>query len=330
MDPKRVAQIIERFSEKRIAVIGDVMVDEWIWGEVNRISPEAPVPVVDVKRRSYTPGGASNVVNNLSSLGARTSLVGVIGKDHPGALLVKELKSRGVQISGLLRIGGRPTTQKTRIIAHNQQVVRADHEQRDPLDGPLTGRMLRALEEAVRGADALVISDYGKGVLTPSLLQAALPAVRKRKALITAGPKPALLPSLKGITLVTLNQREAEQACGFPMNDRETLQRGGKKILRSLACQALLMTRGEHGMLLYQSEGEMRHIPAASSQVYDVSGAGDTVLSVATLALVGGASFYEAALLANYAAGVVVRKVGTATCTLEELEESSVQGRHRS
>lgn len=321
MSRQRFYQIVSQFSQKKMIVLGDVMLDEWVWGKVNRISPEAPVPVVEVNYRSFTAGGASNVATNLRSLGAEVTVLGVIGKDQPGKVLLKELALRDIDTSGLLAVADRPTTLKTRIIAHNQQVVRADLEETRKLEKGATRKLVNLLRQVCEDAHALIVSDYNKGVITKDLLAEALSIARKRSILIVAGPKPANIFLFHGVELVALNQTEASRVTGMNISDEDILCRVGEWFFDNLHCKAVLITRGEAGMSLFESGGHISHIPAVASEVYDVSGAGDTVLGLLSLALVCGANYNEAAELSNYAAGVVVRKVGTATIAVEELEQ---------
>jgi len=315
---KNFNKLIKQFPNNRILVFGDCMLDEWLWGKVSRISPEAPVPVVEIFDRTYTPGGAANVVNNLVSLGGRVTLAGLIGEDDAGKLLKSELKKRGVDLSGLLIDSQRPTTTKIRIVAHTQQVCRADREVKQKIDKSQAAKILQALESKT-GYNAVLLSDYGKGVLNGELLPALIKRVKEKKVLLTAGPKPESLHLFKGVDLVSLNQKEAATYVGYQLNDGDSLCRAGEKILEDLECRAVLITRGEYGMSLFTKKGEIKHIPAIATEVYDVSGAGDTVIATLTMALACGADLPSSMELANYAAAVVVRKVGTATLTPQEL-----------
>ncbi|MCL5036609.1 MAG: D-glycero-beta-D-manno-heptose-7-phosphate kinase [Chloroflexi bacterium] len=322
MTPSDFKHIIDKFTKKKILVVGDCMLDEWLWGEVSRISPEAPVPVVEVTRRTYTPGGAANVVNNLCSLGAEVSMAGIIGKDDSGALLASELKSRGVNTKSMLAVNARPTTTKTRIVAHHQQVCRADMETREEIDEKLSNKIIESLEGGHR-FDAVLVSDYGKGVINKVLMKGLVKYAKDNKTILTGGPKPENIRLFKKFNIVSLNEKEADSATGILIKNGDTLGLVGEKLLSELGCEAVLVTRGEHGMSLFVNDGSIRHIPALSSEVYDVSGAGDTVLATLTLALACGANLYQAVQLSNFAAAVVVRKIGTATLTVEELLDSA-------
>ncbi|MBI2252401.1 MAG: D-glycero-beta-D-manno-heptose-7-phosphate kinase [Armatimonadetes bacterium] len=314
-------KVISNFHKKRILVLGDLMMDHWVWGKVNRISPEAPVPIVEVDNYSYTPGGAANVVNNLCSLGAKVSLIGVVGKDFIGKKLKRDLKFQGVDVKGIFYASDRPTTLKTRIIAHSQQVVRADYEKKERLSKEIIKTLIHHIAGDLKNYDALLISDYNKGVINADLLGEVLNLSRQYALKVIAGPKPENLKYFTGINLITLNQKEASLAVGFELKKEKDLIQAGEKILKDLNLESILITRGESGMSLFERGGKIYHVPALASEVYDVSGAGDTAISVLTLALTCGASFYQATLLSNQAAAIVVKKVGTAVVTALELEE---------
>jgi rfaE bifunctional protein kinase chain/domain len=319
IERERARQIIFDFRDQEILVIGDSMLDQWVWGKVNRISPEAPVPVVEVDYFSYSPGGAANVVNNLCSLGARTTLVSVVGADDFGVKLKEELHGRGVDVSGILVDAGRPTTTKTRIIAHNQQVVRTDLERRDKLSDELSAKVIEFLEGQLSRFKMVVISDYNKGFLGEKVVDYIIKSVKSRGTYLVVGPKPENLKLFKGATILTLNEKEALNAVNGHVSDRESLEKIGAEVLKEYENEAILITRGEKGMSLFARSGEAFHIPALASEVFDVSGAGDTVLSVMALSLCSGAQFREATVLSNFAAAVVVKKIGTATLSISEL-----------
>ncbi|MBI2267121.1 MAG: D-glycero-beta-D-manno-heptose-7-phosphate kinase [Armatimonadetes bacterium] len=322
MTRERLLEILSRFHDSRILVVGDCMVDQWIWGKVNRISPEAPVPVVEVDFHTYTPGGASNVVSNLSSLGARASIFGIRGRDDPGKKLVAALRGKGIDVDGLLVDYRRPTTLKTRIIAHSQQVVRADYETRQPVSGRLLDKLLRKIGEALKSARGLLISDYGKGIVSPELLEELVRLARKTGVFVSGGPKPRNAHLFRNFSLIALNQSEASAASAVLIQDEDSLALAAEKLLKTLTPDSLVITRGEHGMSCYDPEGRVFHHPALASQVYDVSGAGDTVIAVLTLALACGATLQEGTHLANHAAGIVVKKLGTATVSANEMTTS--------
>lgn len=317
----RLKEIVSNFSQARILVVGDLILDEFIWGKVSRISPEAPVPVVWVNSQSFMPGGAANVANNIQSLGGEVNIVGVVGADNNGAILKEDLAKRGIIVEGVISDKSRPTTVKTRVIAHHQQVVRIDREKTDSLDDPIVDNMLNYIRKRIDSIDALIIEDYGKGVILPRLLQELLPLSKEYNKTVVVDPKEEHFSYYQGVTLITPNHQEAECATGVKISDEESLERAGKELMKRLGCEAVLITRGEDGMSLFGGNGEITHISTVAQDVFDVSGAGDTVAGVLTLALASGANMVEAAHISNYAAGIVVGKVGIAVVTPEELLE---------
>ena len=317
-----VREILSRFADCTLVVLGDFMLDHFIWGTVRRISPEAPVPVVEVGRESYHLGGAGNVVANVVALGARVIPVAIIGEDWAGAEIRRHLNALGVRCEALICDHVRPTTLKTRIVAHNQQVVRADREDRSAIDAELEESVIGHFNDALREADAVVISDYDKGLLTPHVLDRVLAAARERGKPVCLDPKIRNFALYHGVDVLTPNQLEAERATGIEIVDDQSLLAAAERIRYELSCKNLLITRGEHGMSLLDNEGHLTNIATVAREVYDVTGAGDTVLAALALSLAAGASVYEAAVIANHAAGVVVAKVGTATVSREELEQT--------
>ncbi len=322
---KRADALIEKFKKVRILVIGDLIMDHFIWGKVRRISPEAPVPVVEVTSESIVLGGSANVVNNIHSLGGRADITGVIGSDNDGRRLVEMLKEKGIASEGIIKDPRRPTTIKTRIIAHSQQMVRFDREKKDRISPETSARVVSYIKKAAKAADLVVISDYAKGLITQQLVEEANAVCQSLGRQIAVDPKVEHFDYYKGVTIVTPNNLEASQASGVDITDDETLHRAGEVLFNRLGCQALLITRGENGMSLFEPSSET-HIPTVAKEVFDVSGAGDTVIGTLALALASGANFREAAVLANFAAGVVVGKVGTATLSPEELHEAASKG----
>jgi len=320
-DFNALRKIIGRFSRARILVVGDLILDEFMWGTVSRISPEAPVPVVWVKRESFMPGGACNVASNLTGAGAKTSLMGVIGDDERGAILKGELESKGIDTSGIIADEMRQTTLKTRVVAHHQQVVRIDRENVEPLREHLVSKMAVLIREKLKSADALIIEDYGKGVITPRLLREVVPHAKRLKRIVAVDPKEEHFAYYRGVTVITPNVHEAAKASGVEIKNNDALFEAGGKILRKIGCRIALVTLGENGMCVFQTNAPAKHIPTIAQEVFDVSGAGDTVIAVYTLALVSGADPIQAAHLANCAAGIVVGKIGTATVNPEELVE---------
>ena len=306
------------FSRAKVLVVGDLMLDEFVWGQVNRISPEAPVPVVWVQSESVMPGGAANVANNIRALGGEAIVVGVVGEDRWGNTLVSDLAARRIDTGSVLTTT-RPTTVKTRVIAHHQQVVRVDREQREPLHAGSVERLIRAITQRIGEVDAVVIEDYGKGVITRQLLAAVIPLARKHRKLITVDPKEEHFDLYRRVTALTPNRTEAGGAVGRELESNADVQRAGTEILKRLQCEGLLVTLGEDGMCLFERGGRRTLIPTVAQEVFDVAGAGDTVIAAFTLALASGASMVQAARIANHAAGVVVGKLGVATATPAEL-----------
>ncbi|HEX4120553.1 MAG TPA: D-glycero-beta-D-manno-heptose-7-phosphate kinase [Verrucomicrobiae bacterium] len=325
----RVRQILSAAKEARVLVLGDVMLDHFLWGHVDRISPEAPVPVVQFERESFVPGGAGNVARNLADLEAFVELFGVVGDDESAQQLRRILKHGRISCAGLLTCAERVTSIKTRIIAHRQQVVRVDRESRSYLEEQTTRRLLAALEKSLHSGDALILGDYAKGVVTQHLLDEVRNLCRGRGVWLSVDPKPAHHLDLSQVSLLTPNRKEAFELAGVldsghrtpPLKDKG-LMRAAEKLLTDLRPALLLITLGDQGMLLCQREQPPIHIATAAREVFDVSGAGDTVIATFTLAIIAGASPYEAAIFSNHAAGIVVGKLGTATVRAEELLES--------
>lgn len=315
----RLKQLISNFKDANVLVIGDLILDEFIWGDVSRISPEAPVPVVWVRRESFMPGGASNVANNLSSLGARTFISGVIGDDDRGAILKSELEQKGIDTNGIVVDESRPTTLKTRVVAHHQQVVRIDKEKKDALSDAMISRIISYTKKIIDKIDAVIIEDYGKGVITPKLLKSIVPLARSRNKIISVDPKEEHLKYYQGISLITPNNHEASKAVGFEIKDEVTLKKAGAAMLKKFKCKIALITLGENGMAVFQNGKPMKHIPTVAQEVFDVSGAGDTVIACYTVALASGADPVQAAYISNCAGGIVVGKVGIAVVTPDEL-----------
>ncbi len=314
----RAAEILQTLRDRYVLVLGDVMLDEFVWGDVTRISPEAPVPVVDVRRESMHLGGAANVLANLVALGARGSVVGVVGDDAAGRRLQTGLSELGSQAQYLLIDASRPSTTKTRIIAHSQLVVRADRESRSPVTGKLEERIVSCLKDALRQADAFVVSDYDKGVVTSSILREILPVAYGRVPVLI-DPKLRNFNSYRPATLVTPNHLEALRMSDTEDHSDDGSLHAAKVIRDKLGCDAVLITRGDRGMMLLEGDGRPVFVETAAREVYDVTGAGDTVIAALAGALASGATMIEAASFANHAAGIVVGKVGTATATAEEL-----------
>ncbi len=314
LQPPDARTLFERMRGRKILVVGDLMIDEWIWGTVSRISPEAPVPVVAVTDHSFKLGGAGNVANNLRALEAQVEFVGTIGDDGFAADVRRLLREEAVDDAGVFAVGDRPTTRKTRVVAHNQQVVRADWEVAAPLQAVDRARIAQYVRSRAAQVDAVILSDYAKGLLSPEIVEAA-----RACALVLADPKPQNLPMFRGVTCVAPNVHEASAATGVRITDAESLERAGAALLEELACEYVVITRGEAGMSLFGADGARLDVPSVARKVFDVSGAGDTVVAVLALALSAGAPIERAMQLANFAAGAVVEKLGTATASADEI-----------
>ena len=329
---KRVRQILDATLNARILVIGDLMLDQFVWGSVRRISPEAPVPVVEFERESFMPGGAANVARNLTALQVPTELFGIVGHDETARKLKQLLVEQSVVCEGVIGDRTRPTSIKSRIIAHHQQMVRVDREATDPLDAKTLRRLLEALEHRIYQADAVIVGDYGKGVVTQTMLDQVKQICRERGVWLSLDPKPVNRLDLSGLSLITPNRKEAFELAGKddrarkpePLND-EALIDVADTLLQKLCPALLLITLGDQGMLLCRRGEKPFHIPTVAQEVFDVSGAGDTVIASFTMAITAGASPIEAAIISNHAAGVVVGKIGTATLTRDELSASFEQ-----
>jgi rfaE bifunctional protein kinase chain/domain len=320
IDKRRASELLREIGNRNIVVLGDVMLDEFIWGDVTRVSPEAPVPVVDIRRESTHLGGAANVLANLLALGAKACVVGVVGDDFAGERIRSSVQEKSaLQTAGALIMDkSRPTTIKTRIIAQNQMVVRADRELRTPVKGETEGRIISAVKAAIENAHALVVSDYDKGVVTPHILSEVLPLAYGRMPVLI-DPKMRNFDSYRPASLVTPNHYEALRVAGLEEDSDDTLRRAAQLIRKRLGCDAVLITRGDRGIMLVEGDSDPVNVKTAAREVFDVTGAGDTVIAALGAALAAGASMVEAAVLANYAAGIVVGKLGTATASAEEV-----------
>ncbi len=318
-NPETLSDAVRRFRNQRILVIGDVMLDRFVWGSVSRISPEAPVPVVEIREETTCLGGAANVAANIRALGAVPIPVGVIGDDFEGRRLRHEFRLLGAPVAGLVLDRARATSVKTRIVAHHQQVCRTDREDRTPISPTLHRKIVSRFRNLLQSCAAVVVSDYAKGLISPSLLKEILPMARASGKIVCIDPKLKELAAYRPATAITPNTLEAERASGMTISTKQDLLRAGRKILRSLRVDYLLITRGEEGMALFQGGSRVTHIPTVAREVFDVTGAGDTVISTLTLGLAAGLPILQAAVLANVAAGIVVGKLGTATVTPDEL-----------
>ena len=317
LDRRRIEQLLNRFAANTIVIVGDVMLDEFIWGKVQRISPEAPVPVVEVLDETYHMGGSANVAANIRGLEGTPIPIGVLGRDSAADRVLDLLKQSGIEVSGLVR-DDRPTTLKTRIIAQNQQVVRTDRESRKALSPQVNVDLASAFLRHLPQAKAVIVSDYDKGVVNRELLSAILPNARSAGVPVFLDPKVPHADYYRPITLITPNQREAELLTGTAIEDERGLEDAGRRLLGKFECEYALITRGEEGMSLFSGSGS-RHLPTFAREVFDVTGAGDTVIATLALAWAGGGTMEESAILANHAAGIVVGKVGIATVSQSEL-----------
>lgn len=310
---------ILKFDQCRLLVVGDLMLDEYLWGEVDRISPEAPVQVVAIQKEDFALGGAGNVVNNAVALGAKVSVVGVIGTGRNGRLLLKRFNELGVDTAGIIQEPDRATTQKTRIIAANQHVLRIDRETKQDISGPTLDKMIRFILDKMPDIDVVLISDYGKGLITKNLLSKVTASAKKYKKMIIVDPKGLDFSKYSGVSLLTPNKKEAALASGVEINNESSLEKAANIFLENLSLDNLLITCGKDGMVLFEKNKEPFRVKAEARQVFDVSGAGDTVLAVFGLAVASGASIHNSVAIANTAAGIVVGKVGTATVSRQEL-----------
>jgi D-beta-D-heptose 7-phosphate kinase/D-beta-D-heptose 1-phosphate adenosyltransferase len=319
-DLARLVGLLERFPRLRLLVLGDVVLDEYLWGSVERVSPEAPVPVVHVREETVVLGGAANVARNVVALGARVALCSVLGDDAAGARVAELVKELGVSPEGLVVAPGRTTTRKTRVIARSQQVVRFDRETHDALAPAAAARLLEAVDAAIRGSDGAIVEDYGKGVLAPRTAVAAMRRLRAAGVPVAVDPKAALAP-YRGAQLLKPNLRETAELSGVEIHGPADLERAAARLRRRIGGGALVVTRGAEGMTLFEGDAPGVAVATARREVFDVQGAGDTTIAALALALRAGATLFEAAVIANAAAGVVVGKVGTATASADEVRQ---------
>lgn len=316
-------QAVTRLAGRKVCIIGDLMLDHYMIGSVERISPEAPVPVVRVTREDRLLGGAGNVARNVAALGGKPLLFGCTGDDPEGAALVRMCAEAGIE-SRILKDKSRPTTRKTRIIAHNQQVVRVDSEQPDPLPEPLLDEMFSKLSEILPEFSVIVLSDYGKGIISRGLMGRLMDllAPLPQRPLVLVDPKPVNYDLYQGVDLLTPNTKEAGEGAGLPAKGRDGVLAAGRTLFKRLRCRHLLVTLGAEGMALFESPDKVRHIPTVAQKVFDVTGAGDTVIATLALGLAAGLDLITASVLANHAAGLVVAQVGAATASALELAQA--------
>lgn len=324
---RQVEELLDTLKGKRILVVGDVMLDRYIWGRVTRMSPEAPVPIVEVEKEAVRLGGAANVAANVASLGAEPLLVGLIGPSGPATdELIALMEVEGLSSDGLLEDPDRHTSVKTRIIAHHQHVVRADWENRAPVDGSVAGSLSDFVTGAIPGVDAVILQDYNKGVLSSAVLSAILPGLKESGLPVTVDPKFDRFFEYVGVTVFKPNLKEVEAALGTRLAGDESVSEAARVLLGRLEADNVLITRGELGMTLLQADGTLTHVGTRARRVYDVSGAGDTVIATLTSVLSAGEDVLEAATLANYAAGVVVGEVGVVVITPDGLLQAIREG----
>ncbi len=321
-DNNKLLKLINKFNRGKILVIGDIMLDEFVWGKVSRISPEAPVPVVEVTKENIMLGGAANVLKNIHALGGQAMLLGVIGRDYNGERFMEIVREGGYRTDGIIVDEARRTSIKTRVVAQHQQVVRFDRESRDDLSKKTYKKIIELLLSMSSEFDAVIVSDYGKGLINRGIVSTILRFKKKNGLIVSVDPKIRNFRFYKGVTVITPNQKEAEEACGFEINSSKSLMKAGMHLLKRYETDAILITRGEYGMSLFQKDGTVKHIPTIAKEVYDVTGAGDTVISALSLSLAVKATWIDACIISNHAAGIVVGKLGTATASAKELTVS--------
>ncbi len=319
---RELLECINKFPLSRVLVIGDMILNEYIWGDVARISPEAPVPVVEITSETRRLGGAANVLNNINSLGGSALICGVVGNDECGAYLTKKISELGISTEGIVVDKTRPTSIKTRIIARNQQVVRFDREAKKPVDPPVMRKFLKVIDFNLDNIDAIIISDYGKGVVSSGFIKAVQEVTSGSDVIISVDPKTENFKYYKEVDIITPNHHEAGTFCGFAVTDEDSLISAGEHILDKLKCGSVLITQGKDGMTLFESGKDPCHIPTVARKVFDVSGAGDTVIGTLSLGLASGMNKESAALISNFASGIVVGEVGTSTVTAKQLKEA--------
>jgi len=319
MDPKLI-NVLEQFKNKKILVIGDIMLDKYIWGNVSRLSPEAPVQVVKVDKESYAPGGAANVANNVAALNGTTYMIGLTGYDQANDTLLAELSKRKINTDGILVENNKPTTQKVRVIGKGQQLVRFDYENSGYIDEGKEKKIYDFVLKRIQNIDAIIISDYAKGVITQNLSENLIKLANEKKKIIIVDPKPIHKEFYKNATLITPNNKEICEMLNLDEENDKDIIHGGKKLSDYLKT-SLIITKGEKGMIIFEKENEITNIPTKAKEVFDIAGAGDTVVATLALALASNATLKEAAILANYAAGITVGKIGTTTVSVEEIRK---------
>jgi len=321
VDKSELLALVGALQDKKVVVIGDVMLDVYIKGAVARISPEAPIPVVEINEEDkHMPGGAANVACNITALGGQSAIIGTMGKDPAGKALIREIKRYKVDTAGMLALPDRPTTEKTRVIAHTQQVVRIDREVKSALSPKQQDQIIQKAKKAIDSAHGVIFEDYNKGLLTTKVIRKLVAYAKAKKKIITVDPKFHNFFEFKGVTVMKPNMKEVTEALG-PEAVGENFETIGFKVMKKLQCKSVVLTRSEHGMTIFEAGEPPRTIPTVAREVFDVSGAGDTVIATLTLALTAGGTLLQAAALANYAAGIEVEKLGVATVSAEELTQ---------
>jgi rfaE bifunctional protein kinase chain/domain len=319
---KRLNELKKNFNGKRIAVVGDMMLDGYFWGDVKRISPEAPVPVLEVEDEFFRFGGAANVAYNIFTLGGIPVPVGVIGNDNYGSIFASLIKEKNIEAQGIIIDNDRPTTTKTRVIANSQHVVRIDKESKAYISNKIESKISSYLESTIDKLDAIILQDYNKGILTPSLISKIISLADKKNILITVDPKFDNFFEYKNVTVFKPNRKETETVLGIRIKDNKDISSAGRNLLQKLNSEYVLLTLGEEGIAVFEKGDKERRMPTKARKVADVSGAGDTVISTLTIGLAAGANIYEACFLANYAAGVVCGEVGIVPIEKERLFET--------
>jgi len=323
-EAKLLKQYIDRFAQAGVLVIGDIIMDEFVWGDVSRISPEAPVPVVEVKQETKMLGGAANVIHNIAMLGAKPILCGIIGEDSIGQEILNKIDQMGCITDGIIMEQDRPTSVKTRVVAHSQQIVRFDREIKKDIGTETIERLISFIGKNLNNVEAIVVADYGKGVISARLMRSLRDLVKSDtdgSVIIAVDPKTGKFKYYQGVDVITPNHHEAGTFCRFKIVDEESLIRAGRKMLDDLNCRSVLITQGKDGMTLFENGGEITHIPTFAKKVFDVTGAGDTVIGTFSLGLASGLDLKAAAVLSNFAAGIVVGEVGTSAVRAEDLKK---------
>jgi rfaE bifunctional protein kinase chain/domain len=316
---ENLIKIMNKFKEKKVLVVGDIILDKYVFGNVSRVSPEAPIPLVDVGWENYVPGGAANAANNLASLGVKVSIIGVIGEDAHAEILLNKLNSRRIKTDLLIKDENRRTILKERVVANNQQLLRIDYDVKDTINKEIEEEVIRKITQIIPEIDSVIVSDYGKGLINKKVMDELIKLCKDNQKYLVVDPKPENKELYKGVNLITPNYEEASQMAEVFGKEEDNIDKVGNK-LRDKFNSDLLITRGPRGMTLFSDE--VKHFPTKAREVYDVSGAGDTVIATLTLALSSGANMEESITLANYAAGIVVNKFGTSTATTIEIEKA--------